>query len=310
MNRSSFLALFLLTVCFAAIATAQPNLRHSSAPPARATAPTAVVATAEPEGYYPARDPTARIGQPLYDDLEAAVWNTYSNQPVWNLDLDAPVNTETGLRATGESRSGFPFVVDFSVINTRAAGNDRVGYWTGKISLFGEYYCGGLYYEHDGMATLCPSFSFVNQAQSRDTFDTIIETTGGIVNHQNMHACAFDSIANFILGQNRINAQSCIDIHENDMLAVSIFCFVVGEGSCLMTFGAGCIGGLVCEVGLIIREVFWERSYANEWNRANDCLCLETVWRTEHPGHDLPNSSCGTFRCPPTNPFSIPSLKP
>jgi len=298
-------------ICCAGLAAAQP-LPPKLSQPARnfVAAPAVDEETATPV-YYPARDPEAYANQACYDALESAVFGFTTGQEVWNLDLDAVVGDDNVM--TGTSRLGLPFTVQFSsFISRNVTGDpslDRTGTWTGLISgANGNFYCGGFYFENDGNATIVPYYARRDQADAAAVFQTMIETSNGHGYVLRQWQCALDSIATFQSQQNWINAEACADAHFNRYMGIAVTCTTVGMASCWWSFGIGCIGGLICDGTILIKDIFWQRSYQREWQRANSCLCLETSWRNAHPGETIPNSSCGDFRCPDSPDVEIPKL--
>ncbi len=264
--------------------------------------------------YIPGRDPQALTEQGLYDAMELAVFGIVTHQETWNLWLDAPVTPEDGAYMTGTHPLGFPFEVEFSSVNKWPVANgEQRGIWTGRITgPYGSFVLSGFYAEDARRSTIIPIYALRDQATAHTDFTEFMSFIGGSVYDGRMWACntnTLDNTATLQLNQGIINATACRDSHNNWVYRNGLFCAAVGFGSCWFSFGIGCIGGFVCEVGILINEVFWQRDFENEGDRTTRCLCLESQWRDNNPGQPLPSPSCGNFNCPDNVTFDVPLFK-
>jgi len=302
-----FFASLLALVC-AVVAFAQPIPPKATAGPAVASLDDVVIDEG-PLVYYPARDPLAYMGQACYDQMELTCFGVQTNQTVWNLDLSSP---PTGNYASGLTRSNLPFNVQFSVFIVRDVDDpslDRMGTWYGVISGDnGSFHCGGYYFELGGFASIVPLYARSEQAEMFSIHENLLSLSDGGGYDGRQWNCALDETALFQAQQNYINATACADAHFNRYMCIAVVCTAIGVGSCWISFGAGCIGALICDGVILIKDIFWQREFMGEQNRARSCLCLESNWRTAHPGQPIPNSSCGDFHCPDSPGVDIPKL--
>jgi hypothetical protein len=271
------------------------------APPAAVQPP---AAAAPVPAYRPYQDQTIHFGEHAAALVGETLFGWYRPDARWNLKLDGPVDAD-GF-ATGTNDVGQTFTLDATVL--LEAPVDVPGYepgactrgaWSGAISTpAGALVAWGLIYSAPDLGiTIIPLIIERDQDRAWERHVWRVQHGRNIAPRDAQ--CALDEVGEFQLRQNQINARACIRSAQRQFVGTVVLCTTVGGISCWFTFGAGCVGGLVCDLAACIAAMLWQAEYENEWDRSEQCLCLESAWRTEHPTSPLPNASCGGFRCPP-----------
>ena len=278
----------ILSVAFAISLSKAQHVQHA-------------VATVDDEVliYYPGRDPGALIEQELIDTLEEHVWGTAFGSDVWAFDLDAPVQPDERF-ATGTSRIGMPFSVEFSMLETNVdAEGATTGIFLGRMSAIGDFYTYGIYYSLNDYTTLIPLYSRVDQTALAQ-----IAATSSY-----MWQCRLDAQGIYQYQQNLILQRTCLNNNASRVRQNSFMCLGIGLTSCYFLPVAGCTVGFICQLKNISDAWHWGNEYENQIHQNDRCLCWDTMTRRNNPDLETPTSACGIFNCPPTPNLFVPGAR-